>query len=623
MFDAIARFLAAAAVAAAVLACPAAADDADLPTEQSLFEEIAVVSAARISQPISDAPGTISVITRDDLVAAGARTLNDALRLVPGVDVRSLGYFQHNAFRGMGAVEDSKRMLWMIDGRPVNRVIRSDFNSGLAIDVERIEQIEVIRGPGSALYGPNAFSGVVNVITRPPGAASGGALSFAAGNTGLWSPSVDVGWERGAWEYGFSGMVNRWDAYQAHAINDRDFLGQDELDFRAANGPLSISAGYYRVDQGTSMWLSTPATGDESHRVGWYGDVQADWDLSPRSSLALRASSCHDNERMSISGQENTMHERLSLGEALYRVELSPKHSLVLGAEHRVQLGSAPSIGRRRAANCAAFLQDTIKLGPGWTATLGTRCDSHSTYGDVVSPRIALVRHMSERSRIKASYGEAFRAPDYSALYADVQISPTMRAVSNPELKPERLKTFELGASWQAGDRAGVELDLFYTSATDLFARTLTFEPPGTLILRNENRDTATIYGAEISLDLRSRAGRRSFVNYSYQRGRYGGSGAPLEYAPEHKLGVGYAFAIGPGWSATLLYRYVASRRSEVESPMWLPGYGVGNLILRWQAPYGLQYSLGVYNVFDKYYEETYDCPAPKRTWRVWAALRY
>jgi outer membrane receptor for ferrienterochelin and colicin len=612
---------------ASILICGApiislAADEGERATEESLFEEVAVVSASRVSQPISDAPGTIVAITHDQLVAMGARTLNDALRFVPGFDVRSSGMYQYDAIRGLAGIEDCKRVLWMIDGRPVNRVIRSDFNPGLAIDVDRIQQVEVIRGPGSALYGPNAFSGVVNIITRAPGNSSGSALGVVAGTAGVWSPTVDVGWDRGAWTYGVSGMVHRWDSYVGSTVNNSDFMHQDEINFRAARGPFSFATGYSRVDEGDSMEIEDPAT-NESIQHGWYADAQANWDLSPASSLSLRASNWLQDEWMQTAGYETTIHERFSLGEIVYRASLGDRHSLAIGAEHRRQFATALPIGDRATTNMAAFLQDTIALAPDWTATVGARYDAHSTYGDVTSPRVALIRHLSNGARLKASYGEAFRAPDICALYANVPLTENLWVIGNPDLRPERLKTLELGGSWRASVASSLDVTMFYTKAKDLVLRANLWGPGGIGLTQSQNMASATIYGGEISLNFMSRSGNRSFLNYSYQHARYGDSGLELEYAPSQKVDLGCSFNLAHQCTATLLLDYTGKRRTDALRRPWVGGYGIVDAIVRWQSPHTIEYSLGVYNLFDRRYEETFDFPIDGRTWRLQAALRY
>jgi outer membrane receptor for ferrienterochelin and colicin len=612
-----------AAVALVLVLIPTgSADDTERATEQSFFEEVAVVSASRVSQPISDAPGTIIAITHDQLVAMGARTLNDVLRFVPGFDMRTAGCYQYGAFRGLGTVEDGKRVLWMVDGRPVNRVIRSDYNVWLALDLDEIEQIEIIRGPGSALYGPNAFSGVVNIITRPPGAASGTTLGLVAGNAGTWSPSLHAGWDAGEWRYGLSGIVHRWDAYVGHAVNDYDFVNCDEVSFRAARRGLSISAGHTHAVQGDSMDLTGPAE-NESHRAGWYVDAQREWDLTARSSISLRTSFSHEKERMVTSGFETPLDERFSLADLTYRADLGQGHSLVLGTECRFQTGITPVTGRRPSTNRAVFVQDAIELGSAWCATVGARYDAHSTYGNVLSPRIALVRRVSDRTRIKASYGEAFRPPDLSALYAELPLSPTYWIVSNPDLRPERLRTSELGVRWQTSASSVLEVDLYHTRARDLIHRTEEAGPGGVFISRNENLAAAAIYGAEISLDARSRSGNRSFVNYSYQHTRSDRFGGPLMYAPDHKLSFGYTFGAGRARSATLLFGYVGRRLTETEEGVWVGGYGVADAVVRWRSPSGIEYSLAVYNLLDRRYEETIYYPIQGRTWQLRAALCY
>jgi len=155
------------------------ADDVEsLFTEEQFFkvEEQIVVSASKRAQKLSDAPVAISVITADDIKRLGVQSIAEALRMVPGVYVQEVtGGQQEVAIRGMinspkeaGAFAAySRNILVMIDGRSYfNDVFGGTFWELLPITIEDIDRIEVVCGPASALFGANAVTGVVNIITK-------------------------------------------------------------------------------------------------------------------------------------------------------------------------------------------------------------------------------------------------------------------------------------------------------------------------------------------------------------------------------------------------------------------------------------------------------------------------
>src|SRR5947199_5850293 len=143
------------------------------PTEISLEElmkmEIPVVEAAsKYKQKITEAPSSVTIITSDEVKKYGHRTLADILRTVPGMYVTYDRNYSFLGVRGFNLGGDNNRILLLVDGHRLNNSLSDSAFIGteFIVDVDLIDRVEVIRGPGSSLYGNNAFFGVVNVITR-------------------------------------------------------------------------------------------------------------------------------------------------------------------------------------------------------------------------------------------------------------------------------------------------------------------------------------------------------------------------------------------------------------------------------------------------------------------------
>src|SRR5258705_8550989 len=154
--------------------------------EVALFgeEQLKVEAATKTEIPISKAPSAVTVVTAKQISESGARSVPDLLRLVAGVNVRWNPMTQTIDMRGFGENPFANRVLMLIDGAPVNSGDTGGFPLSPAFDlfpIENIKRIEVVRGPGSSLYGENAFWGVVNIVTLSGEDLAGGAVEVAAG----------------------------------------------------------------------------------------------------------------------------------------------------------------------------------------------------------------------------------------------------------------------------------------------------------------------------------------------------------------------------------------------------------------------------------------------------------
>src|SRR5436305_3953429 len=160
--------------------------------EVTLFgeEQLKVEAATKTEIPISKAPSAVTVVTAKQISESGARTVPDILRLVAGVNVRWNPMTQTIDIRGFGENPFANRVLMLIDGAPVNSGDTGGFPLSPAFDlfpVENIKRIEVVRGPGSSLYGENAYWGVINIVTLSGEDLAGGQAQLLGGarSTGL------------------------------------------------------------------------------------------------------------------------------------------------------------------------------------------------------------------------------------------------------------------------------------------------------------------------------------------------------------------------------------------------------------------------------------------------------
>ncbi|RME40565.1 MAG: ligand-gated channel protein, partial [Planctomycetota bacterium] len=215
---------------------PSSPSDVSAPLEQedaiALMElDIpVVVTAARHEQKLSHVAYAMSVITAEDIRESGARTIADALRLVPGVDVADLSYGQTavspRGFHGFLA----NKTLVLVDGRQIyDSLFGGTLWQSWPFQLEDIERIEVIRGPGGVTWGANAVNGVINIITKDPDDQIGASLSLRGGSRGAFRQRLAYGAHAGAWRYRFSAEYESSDGFREGG----SLLGRLDDDYKA------------------------------------------------------------------------------------------------------------------------------------------------------------------------------------------------------------------------------------------------------------------------------------------------------------------------------------------------------------------------------------------------------
>lgn len=278
-------------------AAPVWADDNGL---FSSAEVPRVLTPARLDQPISEVPASVTVIDRQLIRASGARELYEVLRLVPGMSVaKTSGNVPSVAYHGTQAT-DQRRMLVLIDGRSVYQsgLARVDWNN-LPISLDDVERIEITRGPAAAAYGANAFSGVINIITRDPRDSSGQSATTRIGNDGIRDLEVTAShhFSNGAARVSVASQGDH--GYDAGLIRGGDSKRTDRLNGRVVwelndSDTLTLFAG------GSHARLDRPPAGDlggiaeftgSSEQRNDQGFLQAQWlrQFSPDHQLKITA----------------------------------------------------------------------------------------------------------------------------------------------------------------------------------------------------------------------------------------------------------------------------------------------------------------------------------------------
>ncbi|HEU4619312.1 MAG TPA: TonB-dependent receptor [Gammaproteobacteria bacterium] len=450
-----------------------------------------VVTASRTETQLASAPAATTVITAADVADSAADDYGDLLRTVPGLNVAQTSARDINVTARGATSTLANSQLALVDGRS----LYLDFFGFVAWDLlpvqpQEIERIEVVRGPGSAVWGANAMSGVVNVITKRPRDLLGTtavlgtntASVLHAGASENLAYKVSAGYFRESAYPRPTGVIPGSSPPQLYP----DFRNRDTRQARAnfevdwdldRSGTLSVGAGYadtggilhsgigpFDVRNGSSLSYVDATWRSGAWRIALAGTfldgdalnlLTRRGDGSPLSFEFVTDTYDLDVSNTSTLGARNTLTYGVSRRSDDFTLEIAPGAS-----------------GRRQ---WSAFVQDELELGARFRWYIGTRYyEDDALAGAALAPRTTLVFSPSRKHSFRVSYNEAFRTPsainehlDVTVLQAAGPLAIPAAAVGNPALEEERLKAYEIGYSGRLLDRLALTLDVYRNEISD------------------------------------------------------------------------------------------------------------------------------------------------------------
>lgn len=477
--------MACAVCALATVAAPARADEAAaLPDLKRMsLEDLAnleISSVSKAPEPVSGAPAAIYVITGEDVRRSGSTSLAEVLRLAPNLQVGRIdagGYAI--AARGFNS-NVSNKLLVLIDGRTVYTPLYSgvfwDMQSPPSLDIGRIE---VVSGPGGALWGSNAVNGVINVVTRDAHETQGGQVRISGGNTD-WSGTAQYSGLIGA---NGAFRVYGQAAHQGHTLTSSGASAMDtwrhyqtggRADWALSDGSLTIQGdlydGYDDVKGAAHIGLKganalarwKQATGETSEF-----EVQGYYDYSARK---IR-NGIHDRvDTFDIAAQE-----RMSLG----------RHMLVLGGGYRLTRDELIPVtrssflvpGERTLRLYNVFAHDTYTVTDALKVSVGLKLE-HNTYtGWEVMPDARVTYAVTPAAVVWAAVSRAMRTPSRF----DRELHNTGILAGGPNFRAEELIAYEAGTRARLADNVTGSLSVFY----NVYDHIRTVEPPFPLTVSN------------------------------------------------------------------------------------------------------------------------------------------
>lgn len=577
-------------------------------------------------QTLRRAPAVASVVTAEDIAATGATDLSDVLETVPGLHVSraSVRYAPTYIVRGVGGGnQTNSQVLLLLNGIPTTTMFNGDKGSAWLGDVplENVARIEVIRGPGSALYGADAYAGVINIVTKTAAQTPGTEFGLRGGSFDTRSAWVQHGSTQGPLDVAAYLRVGSSDGTKEIATaKSSPAPGPLSTDYDAVDASLNVSYEKFRFRTnyklrdhlGTGAGLSSaldPTSKSKAESLS--GDISwtdpqlaGDWGAGANAAFLYYAMTYPNNAMLlpatamppdGLIGGPNQWERQLRLS-AFATYTGFANHSLRFGLGHDdldlykartynnfmfnaagvpIVTGSVidytdiqPHIRPHNRKVDYFYVQDEWNVARDWTLTAGVRSDHYSDFGGTTNPRLALVWDAAVDLTAKLLYGRAFRAPAFNEEYG---LNPVGKG--NPGLRPETIGTAEAAISWQARKDTQINVNVFRYDAKDIIR-----------LLGTQFANAGTQHGTGMELEGVWDANRsiRITANYSHQVSIDDTNNTDAGYSPRNRIYARADWLFSSGWLASAQLNHVADRRRATgDSRPDVPDYSTVDVTLR------------------------------------------
>ena len=565
-----------------------------------------ITSVSRHAERLSDAAASIFVITSEDIRRSGATNLPDVLRLAPNLQVARTGSTTYAiSARGFNNSLGNK-LLVLIDGRTVYTPLFSGvFWDAQDVMLEDVDRVEVISGPGAALWGANAVNGVINVITRRARDTQGALASIGGGNrqaTGAvrYGGKIDAG--------AYYRIYGKRSAYQnttrANGTSLPDGWDQRQAGFRAdwgtrANG-LTVQGdaydGYSELRPVASLTISGV-------------NLLTQWNRELEDGSKLHVQAYYDGTERNDPG---AFQERLDTVDVEFQHALPAlgQHTFLWGGGYRYAWDSVqntaliaflPQDRNLRWANL--FVQDEYQLGPSVRATLGAKVETNIYTGAEFLPSARLAWKRTERDLVWTSLSRAVRAPARIDREFFLPANPPFVIAGGPQFQSEVSNVIELGYRAQPTAALSYSITVFRHFQERL--RSGQPAPGGGFVVDNKIEGTTT--GVEGWGTYRVAEGWRvmaGFTKLTQDLHLRSGSRDPtgpsaLGNDPDHQWMLRSTFDLPNKHEFDLMVRHVSTLPNPV-----VPAYTAVDARLGWRPSRAIEWSLTLQNMFDPAHAE-------------------
>ncbi|MCL7421079.1 MAG: TonB-dependent receptor [Methylobacter sp.] len=608
-----------------------------------LQEEAVVFSASRREQKVSETSAAVFVINNDDLLRSGVTSIPDALRIVPGLQVAQLNAntwaITARGFNG----ETANKLLVMIDGRTV---YHPTFSGTLwrtkDVLLEDVERIEVVRGPGAAMWGANAVNGVINVITKSANNSQGLLVTAGGGTEDKGLGAVRYGGKiadslhyRTYLKYadrddlkvlGGGNPQDNWEKFQGGFRVDGELTEQDSLTLQ---GDLYTGNGgsLRNITAPMAPFTSLANVGEDFSG----GNILSRWRhrFSDTSDLSLQLYFDHTRDKTTYSAFNESSKAVINT----YDMDL--QHYFQLGDRQEVTWGLGfryITDDQNNAVNFAfapasrdyllysAFIQDQVALVPDTLKFLfGSKFEHNDFNGFQIQPNARLIYTPDNQQTLWASVSRAVRTPnrldhDTSLLYFSQEAPGIFAALQgNKDFESEELMAYELGYRIAPAENISIDVAAFYNVYDNLssvearrpFVETIDAAPHLIFPVSYGNNAQGETYGLEMAVQWLALEWWRLQTNYSYLQIQIHSSTGSVSQdvaegqSPHHQFNLRSSMDLPHNVQLDTFFRYVDSLPERN-----IDSYLEMDVRLGWKPVKNIEFSLSGRNLLDSSHAE-------------------
>jgi outer membrane receptor for ferrienterochelin and colicins len=607
----------------------------DLSIEALLNTKIS--TAAKYTQTVSQAPASVTIITSDEIQRYGYHTLKDVLSGVRGFYSSYDRNYNYLGVRGFGRPTDyNNRILILLNGHTLNEIVFGSAPVGteLGLNLKGVERIEVVRGPGSALYGTGAMFAIINIITKKGNDIDGLQIDGETGSYGRALGSMVWGKEiSNNWDITVSGQVGKVKGqrlyFKEYDDSSTNYGVADNLDRDQFYGFLTtlsykkFSFEAFRTfrekEVPTGAWDAIFNARNAKTRDEWnFIDAKYEEQIKNNLSLSVKGSYNFYTYKGWFPYNSPTFDDsygRWFGSEARFCWDLKSNNRLIVGGEYQDILKASyrywdaeTTYFDRNSPSYAVslYIQDDYQIRKDLSITLGIRRDRYITPASTTTPRVGIIYNPFKSSTLKLLYGEAFRKPNiYESYYED----PISGYKPNKYLKPEKIQTMEIAWEQRFGNSILGTVSIYDYAMNNLIDQVI---DPSDSQVQYRNISKIKARGVEIEMDAQMKRGFASYISIAYQKARNSESDSVLTNSPAFIAKGGISYLIRKCLNLASELRYESERltiqNSKTKSfilanlnvafrPTCIKAGNLNNIIRK------LDITLSINNVFDVSYE--------------------
>jgi iron complex outermembrane receptor protein len=529
--------------------------------------DMKVSTAAKYEQNVNEAPASVTIITSDDIDRYGYKTLIDVLSSVRSFNIRTDRDYFYTGVRGIESPNGyNNTIVIMINGHITNENV---YNSpslwyDFSLDMSIIDRIEIIRGPGSSLYGTGAMTATINIITKSGKKFDGLSVSSSTGTEKFFELKSTFAKNFDDFDFLLSANYTENEGSDLY-FKEFDTPGTNSgiskgLDWLRANSiflsasysgfTLNSNYNYYKKGLPTAPY-ETIFNNSNTFSLDTRFFVDLSYSKSVSQDLSLTGKIYFDNYKYDGTYAYDTLEHDSDLGEAyginfMATYDIFDNNRFIAGLESKFINNSDYKLWNDASVTLfdknnpynvySMYFQDCYQFLEYFSVTGGIRYDKYSNYGDAITPKLAFIWNPLKTTTLKLLYNEGFRIPNiYETLYTDYRTQK-----SNEKIKPEKIRTYELVVENKISDVISSTFSIFDYNYNDMITL-ITDENDG--LSQFQNYSMVSSRGVEIEFDIRLQNGIWAYTSYSYQSVLNKSDESKIPNSPENIFNAGLSYA--------------------------------------------------------------------------------